>query len=127
MVSAIDAKLDSEEYWCYARAGKEKTRWKLGEWLAEAERQGAGEVLLTSIERDGTGKGFDLAMLRMACGATGLPVIASGGCASAQDMVDVFGRTEASGALAASIFHFGRATVAECKRALTGAGIEVRT
>ncbi len=126
VVVAVDAKLSGGKYYCFARAGKRRTVWKLGSWLREAERQGAGEILLTSIDRDGTGKGFDIGMLQAACAATRLPVIASGGCASVDGIVEVFQKTEASGALAASIFHFGRATVQGCKQELRRQGIEVR-
>jgi cyclase len=126
VVVAVDAKLFGEEYYCFARAGRERTEWKLPEWLSEAEKQGAGEILLTSIDRDGTGQGFDIAMLNAACAATRLPIIASGGCSSARDIAEVFCKTEASGALAASIFHFGKETVRGCKKKLMRRGIEVR-
>jgi len=126
VVVAADAKLSDGEYYCYSRAGREMTRWKLCDWLSEAGKQGAGEILLTSIDRDGTGDGFDIGMLRAACAATGLPVIASGGCSSVGDIAEVFQKTEASGALAASIFHFGKTTIRACKRELAQRGIEVR-
>ncbi len=126
VVVAVDAKLSDGEYYCYSRAGKERMGWKLCDWLSEAEKQGAGEILLTSIARDGTGEGFDIRMLRAACAATKLPIIASGGCSSVDDIVDVFRKTQASGALAASIFHFGRTSVLACKQELARRGIEVR-
>lgn len=126
VVVAVDAKLSEGECFCYSRAGRSKTRWKMEDWLREAERQGAGEILLTSIDRDGTGNGFDIGMLNAACAATRLPVIASGGCSSVSDMVEVFQKTEASGALAASIFHFGNVSIRECKKELAARGIEVR-
>jgi len=126
VVVAVDARLSGNEYFCYSRAGREKTGWELRRWLREAEARGAGEILLTSIDRDGTGKGFDVGMLNAACAATKLPIIASGGCSSVDDIAEVFQKTEASGALAASIFHFGRTTVGECKQELARRGIEVR-
>ncbi len=126
VVVAVDAKRVDGNMMCFAGAGKKKTDWELGAWLSEAERQGAGEILLTSIEYDGMKKGFDIGMLEFACEKTELPVIASGGCSSVADIVEVFRKTPASGALAASIFHFGEITVAECKRQLREAGIEVR-
>ncbi|MCX6771901.1 MAG: HisA/HisF-related TIM barrel protein [Candidatus Micrarchaeota archaeon] len=126
VVVAVDAKLEGGDYYCYARAGREKTRWKMADWLRETEKQGAGEILLTSIDRDGTGQGFDIGMLNAACAATSLPVIASGGCSSVDDIAEVFQKTEASGALAASIFHFGKITVKGCKRELLQRGVEVR-
>jgi cyclase len=127
VVVAVDAKLFGSDYYCYSRAGKQKTRWRMSDWLREAENRGAGEVLLTSIDRDGTGKGFDIRMLSRACRATRLPIIASGGCSSIADIAEVFTKTKASGALAASIFYFGKITVNECKRRLLQRGIRVRT
>ena len=127
VVVAVDAKRVGNRFLCFASAGKRGTDWELGAWLREIDRRGAGEVLLTSIDRDGTGNGFDIGMLQLAGKATDLPIIASGGCASVSDMVEVFGKTSASGALAASIFHFGKTTVEECKLELSGRGIEVRT
>lgn len=126
VVVAVDAKLSCGEYYCFARAGRKKTEWKLCDWLSEAEEQGAGEILLTSIARDGSGSGFAIGMLNAACAATRLPVIASGGCSSVDDIAEVFEKTEASGALAASIFHFGRISVRGCKQELARGGIEVR-
>ncbi len=126
VVVAADAKLVGKGYKCFSGAGKEKTKWELAKWLAEAEARGAGEILLTSIDRDGTGMGFDIPMLQAACSATSLPVIASGGCSSVADIAEVFQKTPASGALAASIFHFGKTGIAECKRELLQKGIEVR-
>jgi len=126
VVVAADAKLSEGTYHCFARAGTKRTEWELSGWLCEAEKQGAGEILLTSISRDGTGRGFDIRMLQAACKATKLPIIASGGCSSVDDMAEVFLKTGASGALAASIFHFGTATVQGCKKELLRQGIEVR-
>lgn len=127
VVLAVDARLAGCKYMCFAAAGGQMSNWTLQDWLGEAEKQGAGEILLTSIDRDGTGEGFDIPMLQAACKATRLPIIASGGCSSVADMAEVFQKTSASGALAASIFHFGKTTVAACKKELARRGIEVRT
>lgn len=126
VVIAVDAKRVDGKIVCFAGAGKRVTKWELGMWLQEAERRGAGEILLTSIYRDGTKKGFDLEMLKFACAKTDLPIIASGGCSSVADIIEVFRKTSASGALAASIFHFGEIGVVECKMQLREAGIGVR-
>lgn len=126
VVVAVDAKLAGSDWLCYTHAGKEKTSRTLSAWLAEAEERGAGEILLTSIDRDGTGRGFDIEMLRAAGKATQMPIIASGGCSGVQDIIEVFEKTSASGALAASIFHFGKITVEDCKRELKQRGIGVR-
>ena len=126
VVVAVDAKRVGKKWMCFAGAGRRETRWELGKWLSVAEKRGAGEILLTSIDRDGTKKGFDIPMLKYACSKTKLPIIASGGCAHVGDMVEVFRKTGASGALAASIFHFGETTIMKCKKQLSAAGIEVR-
>ncbi len=127
VVAAVDAKLAGGKFMCFAGAGRKMAGWTLESWLCEAERQGAGEILLTSIDYDGTGRGFDIPMLKAACKATTLPIIASGGCSSVSDMAEVFEKTSASGALAASIFHFRKTTIAACKAELRGKGIEVRS
>jgi len=127
VVVAVDAKKVGNSFICFTNAGKKISSWELRAWLREIERRGAGEVLLTSIDRDGTGEGFDIPMLQDAGKASSLPLIASGGCDSVDDMVEVFEKTSASGALAASIFHFKKTTVERCKRELAEKGIEVRT
>jgi cyclase len=126
VVVAVDAKLSGKDYYCFTHAGKNKTARTLEAWLRESEAKGAGEILLTSIDRDGTGKGFDIPMLQAAGNATTMPLIASGGCASVSDMAEVFEKTSASGALAASIFHFGKTTVKACKQELANREIGVR-
>jgi len=126
VVVAIDAKKTPSGFECFSAAGTTSSGRSLADWLREAERRGAGEILLTSIDRDGTGEGFDIPMLRAACKATSLPIIASGGCSSVDDMAEVFAKTGASGALAASIFHFGKTTIRACKKELLKRGIEVR-
>ncbi len=127
VVVAVDAKRVGNSLQCFTHAGKRETSWELSRWLMEIERRRAGEVLLTSIDRDGTGEGFDIRMMREASKASSLPLIASGGCSSVSDMVEVFEKTSASGALAASIFHFEKTTVEKCKKELAKRGIEVRT
>ena len=126
VVVAVDAEKVGGDWFCFTHAGKKPSGRTLGRWLADAERRGAGEILLTSIDRDGTGKGFDIPMLLAAQCATNMPLIASGGCASVSDMVEVFEKTQASGALAASIFHFGKTTIEDCKAELLAKGIRVR-
>ena len=106
VVVAVDAKRTENGYACFEAAGRAKAEWGMMRWLAEAQKRGAGEILLTSIDRDGTRSGFDVPMLLEAQQAVTLPIIASGGCASVNDMVEVFTKTAASGALAAIIFHF---------------------
>ncbi|MGE4485442.1 MAG: imidazole glycerol phosphate synthase subunit HisF [Oscillospiraceae bacterium] len=96
------------------------------EWVKEAEQLGAGEILLTSMDADGTKAGFDIAMTRAVTDAVRIPVIASGGCGSLQHFADVFEQTGADAALAASLFHFGELTVPQVKEYLKGRGIPAR-
>jgi imidazole glycerol-phosphate synthase subunit HisF len=108
----------------YIRAGKEPTAWSLKAWLAELVLRGAGEVLLTSIDRDGTGTGFDLDALTLAASAE-IPIIASGGAGSASDFITAY-QCGASGVLAATLFHEGKLAPADLKRRMHTAGIRVR-
>ena len=96
------------------------------EWAREVVARGAGEILLTSMDRDGARTGFDLALTRAIADAVDVPVIASGGVGSLQDLVDGIREGGADAVLAASIFHYGEFTVGEAKAALAAAGIEVR-
>jgi imidazole glycerol-phosphate synthase subunit HisF len=96
------------------------------EWAGEAAQRGAGEILLTSMDRDGTQSGYDNLLNRRVSEKVGIPVIASGGCGSLQHLADAFIEGNASAALAASIFHFGNYTVAEAKRYLRERGIPMR-
>jgi cyclase len=95
-------------------------------WAGEAEQRGAGEILLTSMDRDGTQAGYDNLLNRMVSERVGIPVIASGGCGLLRHIADAFIEGKASAALAASIFHFGHYTIAEAKRELRNLGIPVR-
>ncbi len=125
-VVAIDAKQSEPGVWqVLTRSGTQGEPLDAVSWAAEVDRRGAGEILLTSFDRDGTRSGYDLDLLKAVTTATRLPVIASGGANSVQHMVDAF----ASGAhavLAASIFHEGNFTVAQVKRDLKACGIDVR-
>jgi imidazole glycerol-phosphate synthase subunit HisF len=110
----------------FVAGGRTATGKKTLTWAREAEERGAGEILLTSMDRDGTGAGFDCALTAAIAGAVSIPVIASGGAGSAQHFVEVFSEGKADAALAASIFHFGTHAVAELKQALLHAGIPMR-
>ncbi|MCC7059385.1 MAG: hypothetical protein IT508_04055, partial [Burkholderiaceae bacterium] len=96
------------------------------DWAREVERLGAGEILLTSMDRDGTRQGFDLALTRAVADAVGVPVIASGGVGSLQHLADGVTEGRADAVLAASIFHFGEFTIGQAKRYLAERGIPVR-
>lgn len=122
VVIAIDAKkrADNSGWDVYVKGGRENTGIDLIEWVTKCEKLGAGEVLLTSMDADGTKAGYDIEMLNAVCQAVDIPVIASGGCGSIQDIIDVFEKTNVDAALVASLFHFNEATVEdvreECRR-----------
>jgi len=128
IVVAIDARRrEGGEGWeVYSHGGRHATGLDAVEWAAEAERRGAGEILLTSMDRDGTHEGYELNLTRAVCAALRLPVIASGGAGSALDMYQALAEAGAEAALAASIFHFGELTIADVKRELAERGVEVR-
>ena len=119
VVVAIDAKQQADGHWTiYVKGGREDTGIDLIDWVKKAESLGAGEILLTSMDKDGTKSGYDIAQLNAVCDAVNIPVVASGGCGSIQDIVDVFQQTNVDAALVASLFHYGEATVDEVKSAM---------
>ncbi|WP_020063038.1 imidazole glycerol phosphate synthase subunit HisF [Bacillus sp. 123MFChir2] len=127
IVVAIDAKKSGENKWnVYVNGGRIDTRMDVVEWAKRVEYLGAGELLLTSMDADGTKDGYDLLLTETVSKAVGIPVIASGGCGSIEHIAEVFQRTSANAALAASIFHYGEATIQETKQKLQKAKIEVR-
>jgi cyclase len=123
---AIDAKRDHDRFAVYARSGQAPTSRDAVEWAREAESRGAGEILLTSIDRDGTKAGFDCPLTAAVSAAVSIPVIASGGAGTLDHFVEVFTAGRADAALAASIFHFAETSVATLKRHLLDRGIPVR-
>jgi len=130
-VVAIDARRrvagDPAAGWeVFTHGGRTPTGLDALEWAVEAERRGAGEVLLTSMDRDGTRDGFDLELTAAVADAVGIPVIASGGVGTLQHLADGVTEGRADAVLAASIFHFGEHTVAEAKAVMAAAGIIVR-
>ena len=126
VVVAIDAKRLDGRYAVYARSGTAAAARDAVEWAREAADRGAGEILLTSIDRDGTKSGFDCEMTAAVSRAVNIPVIASGGAGSFDDFVDVFTAGAADAALAASIFHYAEHSVADLKTHLHQHGIPVR-
>src|SRR5579864_1890970 len=126
VVVAIDAKTDGDRFAVYARSGQTSAGRDAVEWAREAEGRGAGEILLTSIDRDGTKVGFDCAMTAAVSTAVSIPVIASGGAGSLEHFVEVFTAGRADAALAASIFHYSETSVRALKRHLRARGIPVR-
>jgi cyclase len=129
VVVAIDARRgesDVETAEVYVSGGRKPTGRKVLDWAREAEDRGAGEILLTSMDADGTRSGFDCELTAAVSSALRIPVIASGGAGNAQHFADVFGAGCADAALAASIFHFGIADVRELKQELASHGVPVR-
>jgi cyclase len=126
VVVAIDAKREHDRFAVYVRSGQSETDRDAAEWAREAESRGAGEILLTSIDRDGTKAGFECELTAAVSRAVSIPVIASGGAGELNDFVDVFTRGRADAALAASIFHFAETSVAALKQHLHSHGIPVR-
>jgi cyclase len=126
VVVAVDAKQVAPGRWhVFTHGGRRDTGIDAVSWCRQVVALGAGEILLTSMDRDGTGVGFDLEQLRAVCGAVRVPVIASGGVGTLAHFVDG-ARAGATGLLAASVFHFGTFSVAEVKAALAAAGLPVR-
>jgi imidazole glycerol-phosphate synthase subunit HisF len=125
-VVAIDARAGGHGNWeVYTHGGRTPTGLDAVAWAREAERRGAGEILLTSMDRDGTGTGFDLELLRAVSTAVRLPIVASGGVGTLAHFIEG-ARAGATGLLAASVFHFGTFTVTGVKQALAAAGLPVR-
>ena len=127
IVCAIDAKARPDGGWeVYTHGGRRATGRDAIEWAREVERLGAGEILLTSMDRDGTREGFDLGLTRAVSDAVGIPVIASGGVGNLQHLLDGIVEGGADAVLAASIFHFGEYTIGEAKRFLIEHGVAMR-
>jgi cyclase len=126
VIVAVDAKR-SGEYWdVFVAGGRKNTGRKAVEWAIEAESRGAGEILLTSMDSDGTKAGFNCALTSAVAKAVSIPVIASGGAGTKEHFVEVFREGSADAALAASIFHFGIQSVRDLKSHLAAAGVPVR-
>jgi len=126
IVAAIDAKMGANGYEIFTHGGRKATGIDAVEHAKKLTGYGAGEILLTSMDRDGVKSGYDLKLTRAVADAVEVPVIASGGVGNAQDLVDGVREGHASAVLAASIFHFGEVSVAQAKAALAAAHIPVR-
>lgn len=126
IVVAIDAKWNGESWDVYTHGGRNKTEWDAVEWAKRSVELGAGELLLTSMDKDGSKDGFDLALTKAVRDAVEVPVIASGGAGNREDFKEVFEKVDADAALAASIFHYKETSVAEVKDYLRAEGVNVR-
>jgi len=125
-IVAIDAKRKEKGFEVFTHGGRNSSGRDAVVWAKAAEERGAGEILLTSMDRDGTGQGFDCDLTRQVSDAVRIPVIASGGAGSAEHFIKVFGPGHADAALAASIFHFGVDAFSQLKQRLRDAQIPVR-
>ncbi len=127
VVAAIDAKrAEDGSFHVVVNGGRIDTGLDAIEWAKQVQELGAGELLLTSMDADGTKNGFDIALLNAVCRDARVPVIASGGCGKLEDFSEVFMQSGADAALAASLFHYGEVTVGDVKRLLASRGISVR-
>jgi cyclase len=127
VVAAIDAKRCGERFTVFTHGGTRDSELEAVSWARACAERGAGELLLTSIDRDGTRKGYDLELTEAVAAEVSLPVIASGGAGSSGDLLELFSRTTAAAALVAGIVHEGTAELAELKRFLAGGGVPVRS
>lgn len=126
IVASIDAKWEDGRFRVYTHGGRTPTDREAVSWAAECASRGAGEILLTSIDRDGARDGYDLALTRAVADAVDVPVIASGGAGNAVHVCDALTSTRADAALVAGILHDGAVSVAEIKHAMRAAGVPVR-
>ncbi|UFH32535.1 imidazole glycerol phosphate synthase subunit HisF [Chryseobacterium sp. C-71] len=126
IVVAIDTKFVNDDDWVFVKGGREMTALKTLDWAKKVEELGAGEILLTSMNGDGTKNGFDLRLTKLISENVNIPVIASGGAGKIKDFEDVFNQTKATGALAASVFHFGEISIDGLKNELKNRNINIR-
>ncbi|MCC2599044.1 imidazole glycerol phosphate synthase subunit HisF [Sphingobacterium sp. FBM7-1] len=126
VVVAVDTRVVDGENFVYLRGGRDKTDIRTEDWVKEAEQRGAGEILLTSMDHDGTKNGFDNTLLRQINETINIPLIASGGAGKQAHFVDVFQQANVDAALAASVFHYGEILIPELKETLRTNGIVVR-
>ena len=126
IVVAVDAKRTGGGWEVFTHSGTRPTGLEMVDWCREVVRRGAGEILLTSMDRDGTGEGYDLAALAAVSDAAGVPLVASGGAGTLEHLREALTAGRADAALAASIFHYGRHSVAEAKSYLAARGVPVR-
>lgn len=126
VVVAIDTKFVNGDDWVFVKGGREITTLKTLDWAKEVEKLGAGEILLTSMDGDGTKNGFDIRITKLVSDHINIPVIASGGAGTTEDFETVFSNTKATGALAASVFHFGEINISNLKEDLKFNKITVR-
>ncbi len=126
IVVAVDAQKKNHSWEVVTHGGRSSTGRDAVDWIQEAEQRGAGEILLTSMDFDGTKKGYDIVLTKAVCEAVHIPVIASGGAGKLEDFYEVFLKTGADAALAASVFHYGEFSIKEVKQFLKSKNVDVR-
>lgn len=128
IIVAIDVKWSDadQEWFVYTHGGQQKTEWNAVDWAKEVEKRGAGEILLTSMDRDGEKDGYDIAITKLVKDAVSIPVIASGGAGNVEHILAAFKEANADAALAASIFHFKETSVREVKNYVRERGVDVK-
>ncbi len=126
VVLAVDTKHLVDGDFVHLNGGRIATELQTQDWVRNAQERGAGEILLTSMDKDGTKSGFDNVLLKQINDMISIPVIASGGAGSSQDFIDVFKKTNVDAALAASVFHYGEILIPELKQLLRDQNIEIR-
>lgn len=126
VVLAVDTRLINGKNYVHLRGGREQTDIQTEDWIREAQDRGAGEILLTSMDHDGTKNGFDITLLSQINQSINIPLIASGGAGEVSHFVDVFEQAEVDAALAASVFHYGTIGIPNLKETLSAHGITVR-
>ncbi|MDP8023650.1 MAG: imidazole glycerol phosphate synthase subunit HisF [Nitrososphaeria archaeon] len=126
VVVSIDARRENDDYYVYIKGGRERTGLKAKDWAQRAVKLGAGELLITSIDRDGTKLGYDVQLTQMISKAVSVPVIASGGGGRPEHFFEIFTEGNADAALAASVFHFKEISIPDLKKYLRSMGVAVR-
>ena len=126
IVVAVDVKRIADKWKVFISGGTRETDLDAMKWIQKVEKLGAGEILLTSMDRDGTSSGFDIDLYKQVNEMVDIPVIASGGGGAKEHFLELFERTDVSGALAASIFHYGNLTIRQLKDFLDGNNVPVR-
>lgn len=128
IIVAIDVKWSDadQEWFVYTHGGQQKTEWNAVDWAKEVEKRGAGEILLTSMDRDGEKDGYDIAITKLVKDAVSIPVIASGGAGNVEHILAAFKEANADAALAASIFHFKETSVREVKNYVRERGVDLK-
>ena len=126
VVLSVDVKRVNGQFRVFAKGGREDTGLEALEWIKKGEADGAGEIVVNSIDTDGVRGGFDIEMLKAVCDAVTIPVVASGGAGGIDDFIKLFNSVDVDAGLGASVFHYGEVSISDLKAALKRGGVEVR-